>query len=61
MRYQDAKRLHNEDQVTVKGTNEVVDVLDAWETDAAHPEKIVIIEGVGHQTGWHQWTHLEVK
>ena len=33
MKFRDAKKLHNEDEVTVKETNEVVTVLQAYQSE----------------------------
>ena len=43
MTFQNAKRLHNEDKVTIKETNQIATVLDAYVDDSG---KHVIIEMV---------------
>ena len=41
MRFRDAKRLHNEDEVTIKETNEVVTVLQSYQSENG---KHIIVE-----------------
>ena len=41
MKFRDAKRLHNEDEVTVKETNEVVTVLQSYQSENG---KHIIVE-----------------
>lgn len=44
MRFRDAKKLHNEDEVTVKKTGEVRTVLKAYVIDDPLFAKAVIVE-----------------
>ena len=41
MKFRDAKRLHNEDEVTIKETNEVVTVLQSYQSENG---KHIIVE-----------------
>lgn len=41
MNFRDAKRLHNEDEVTIKETNEVVTVLQSYQSENG---KYIIVE-----------------
>ena len=50
MTFQNAKRLHNEDEVTIKETNQIVTVLDAYVDDRG---KHVIIECDDGNTYYH--------
>ena len=44
MRFRDAKKLHNEDEVTIKRTGEVRTVLSAYVIDDPMFAKAVIVE-----------------
>lgn len=55
MTFRNAKRLHNEDEVTVKRTGEVLWVLDAWVPE--DNPKVVLIECDDGNT----YTHREVR
>jgi len=55
MRFTDAKRLQNEDEVTIKKTGEVLWVLGAWIPD--DNPKVVLIECDDGNT----YTHREVR
>lgn len=55
MRFRDAKRLHNEDEVIVKETGRVACVLNAWVPDES--PKVVLIECDDGNT----YTHSELR
>ena len=42
MKYVDARKLHNEDEVTVKETGEVLTVIDAYQPD--ENVKVILVE-----------------
>jgi hypothetical protein len=56
MKYRDAIRLHNGDEVIDKETNESIKVLSI----TVH-QNDVVIEGIGDQQGYAQWGHRFVK
>lgn len=56
MTFRNAKKLHNEDEVVVKSTGEVVEVLNAYVED-----KNVIIECCTYDKGFCKLTHREIK
>ena len=58
MRMRDAKKLHNEDEVVSKETGESIQVLSSKFLPEAD---MVIVEGVGAVSGYHEWTHTEVR
>lgn len=55
MQFKDALKLHNEDEVTVKRTGEVVNVINTW-TEG----KTVYIETETAEDGFTTLTHKEV-
>ena len=61
MRFQDAKKLHNGDEVIDKKTDESINVLEI----EVHPNPkgwaYVEIRGVGSCQGYKTWYHDEVK
>lgn len=57
MTFRNAKRLHNEDEVTIKRTGDVVRVLNAYVIDDPLFTKCVVIEA----DDGHTYTHTEVK
>ena len=62
MRYQDAKKLHCGDQVELKETGEIIDVILAWTSRRTdNDQKIVLIAGVSNDFGYNVWWHTEVK
>jgi hypothetical protein len=62
MRYRDAKKLHNEDEVIFKATGESLKVLSI---KPIHPDnkaiRLIDIEVSGPKWGYRWVTHLEVR
>ena len=56
MRFEAAKKLHNEDEVIDKRTDESIKVLSI----EVKP-KYVLITGIGDCQGYRTWFHDEVK
>jgi hypothetical protein len=63
MTFQAARRLHKGDEVIVKETGESMSVLDTTIIEKQGPgtRGSVIIEGLGAQSGYGEWLHVEVK
>ena len=67
MTFNQAKKLHNGDEVIAKKTGESVKVLSTNvllrtpNADKSLPPAILCIEGVGTQSGWGHWDHHEVR
>lgn len=59
MRLENAKRLHNDDEVILKGSEEVVKVLNAY-LDPSDP-KVVLIEVSGGGVGYAVVNHFMVR
>ena len=57
MTFRDAKNLHNEDEVTIKATGQVLRVLNAYVLDDPMFTKCVLIECEDGNT----YHHTEVK
>jgi len=62
MKFADAKKLHNEDEVVSKETGESIRVLSVKTvlTDDSGAS-LIEVEGVGKQTGYGVWSHREVR
>jgi len=60
MRFRDAKKLHNGDEVQDKTTKEIVKVLSI-KKEPGPPYPYIMIEGVGDQQGYNHWQHTTVK
>jgi hypothetical protein len=60
MKYCDAKKLHNEDEVRSKDTGEKIRVLSTELVKDAVDQKFVKIEGIGTRSGHGCWYHIEV-
>lgn len=56
MTFRQAKKLHNEDEVMVKETGEIVTVINAYVED-----KNVMIECCTYDRGYCTLTHKEIK
>lgn len=62
MTYEEASRLHHEDEVTDKVTQERVKVLSiSKEPCMGSLPKQIVIEGVGAKQGYNHWYHGSVK
>jgi len=62
MRFRDAKRLHNGDEVVDKATGESVRVLSVAEEPRFGPmPPQVVIEGIGDGQGYARWYHGSVR
>jgi hypothetical protein len=67
MRFVDAKKLHNEDEVIDKETGESIRVLSikilpyGYGTQGRSGTAVVQIEGVGTQAGYKTWDHDQVR
>lgn len=62
MTFQDAKKLHNGDEVIDKTTNESVNVLSIEVvTDGSYGNPAVIITGNGQRQGYARWHHRSVR
>ena len=59
MKYTQAKKLHNGDEVIAKDTGESIKVLSVC--TPATPKPVVFIEGLGSISGHGGWFHTEVK
>lgn len=62
MTYQNARKLHNEDEVTDKRTGQILTVLDAYET--THPvtnKPQMTIEAVTDDNTYVTCTHRDIK
>lgn len=57
MTFRNAKKLHNEDEVTIKRTGRVVRILNAYVIDDPLFTKAVVIEA----DDGHTYTHTEVR
>lgn len=60
MKYADAKKLHNGDEVIAKDTGESIRVLKVF-LPKNTPKQLIIIEGQGDKEGHGEWIHTEVK
>lgn len=58
MKIANAKKLHNEDEITIKRTNEVTTVIDAW---LSEDKKTMFIECCTSDEGLVTLTHKEIK
>jgi predicted double-glycine peptidase len=56
MTFQKAKKLHNEDEVILKQTGEVLTVTSAWVED-----KTVHLECVDYENSYYKLTHKQVQ
>jgi hypothetical protein len=56
MRFEDAKKLHNGDRVTIKSSLEHVTVINSWIQD-----KQVLIEVDTLENGFKTLTHLDIS
>jgi hypothetical protein len=63
MKFRDAKKLHNGDEVISKDrNNEVINVLEIQVvTDRSYGSNAVIITGIGKESGYSEWHHRTVK
>lgn len=59
MTIRQAEKLHNEDEVTIKKTGEVVTVLSAY-TDVVEGKKTVFIEACSKRDGFMVLSHKEI-
>ena len=60
MKFADARKLHNGDEVIAKDTGESIRVLSICVPDTLH-KPTVIFEGLGDKEGHGEWIHTEVK
>jgi hypothetical protein len=58
MKLTDAEKLHNEDEVVSKKTEESIRVI---RTVLVPKDSLIMITGIGDQSGYAEWTHKEVK
>lgn len=56
MNYKNAKELHNNDQVTIKETGEVVEVIT---TDVQEKDVLVYVMSSGY--GYHGFNHNDIS
>lgn len=61
MRFQDAKKLHNEDEVIDKKTGESIKVLSIEVHSNPNGWSYVVIQGIGDCQGYSAWYHDDVK
>lgn len=60
MKYADACKLHNGDEVIAKDTGESIRVLKVLLPQTT-PFRLIVIEGVGEKEGHGEWLHSEVR
>jgi hypothetical protein len=61
MRFRDAKKLHNGDEVIDKTSKESVKVLSITEEQIVPGQQAVMIEGIGTRQGYNHWQHTMVR
>lgn len=60
MTFRDARKLHNGDEVTIKETGEVVDVIYAF-ADYDGDKRKVFVEVYSYNHGFITLSHLEIR
>lgn len=61
MKFVDAKKLHNEDEVILKRTNEILTVLNAYETTNNVNKPQITIEAISSNLGYITVTHKDIR
>ena len=60
MRFREAKKLHNGDEVTIKATNEVVEVISAY-TETVGENVKVFVDVCSSDCGFTTLSHEEMR